>query len=378
VERDLEEPAPEQPPSPHLEPSQPPAAQTDIATALVGITEFLKSTIKPKAKSSTHLKDPEPFNGRDPKKLKQFLIQCAMHFNDRPEAFEDDHTRIVFAISNLHGDPFIHFSPIITQDEGSEVVQITTWDAFEDTLRSMFGPYDDSRDAEQELASLSMHHNSRISEYLVKFNTISTRLPKGWGEGALRHAFYTGLPERLKDDISRSPEGKPREFLRLRELAMQFDARYWERHAEVSRSQASKRAVVRTFDRPPVPIHNPRPLPNPPPRREEKKPFRLPNPTSQGSRPSNSHSSLASAHSRPPPSQNKLDKDGKITTKERQYRIDNGLCLYCGKSGHRVMNCKELAKANAAKAHAVSVPSASASGSGAKKETTPVSESKKD
>ena len=70
VECNLEELAPEQPHSPHLELSQPPAAQADIATALVGITEFLKSTIKPKAKSSTHLKDPEPFDGRDPRKLK--------------------------------------------------------------------------------------------------------------------------------------------------------------------------------------------------------------------------------------------------------------------------------------------------------------------
>jgi hypothetical protein len=51
--------------------------------------------------------------------------------------------------------------------------------------------------------------------------------------------------------------------------------------------------------------------------------------------------------------------------------------MYCGGKGHRVMNCEVLAKNNA-KARAVSVPSTSASGSGAAKEPSQVPESKKD
>ena len=210
---------------------------------------------------------------------------------------------------------------------------------------------------------------------MVRFNVVSTQLPKDWGEGALHCNFYNGLPERLKDDIAQSLEGKPRDFLRLHELAMQYDARYWECQTEVSRKQASRRPIVQTFDHPLAPVHNPRPSP-PPPRREGKKPFCPNNPHAQGSKPSN--------HSRPSPApsqwpEDKLGKDGKLTAKERQYCIDNGLCLYCHQPGHRVMNCKALAEANAAKGHtATSVPSASVSTSGAQNETQSVSESKKD
>jgi len=56
----------------------------------------------------------------------------------------------------------------------------------------------------------------------------------------------------------------------------------------------------------------------------------------------------------------KLDSHGKLTAKERQYRIDNNLCLFCGKKGHRVTNCL-LAKASTAKGRAATTtPVASA------------------
>ena len=46
----------------------------------------------------------------------------------------------------------------------------------------------------------------------------------------------------------------------------------------------------------------------------------------------------------------KLGKDGKLTTQERQRHLDNELCLLCGKSGHMVCNCPKSTKARAAKA----------------------------
>ena len=46
----------------------------------------------------------------------------------------------------------------------------------------------------------------------------------------------------------------------------------------------------------------------------------------------------------------KLGKDGKLTTQECQWRLDNELCLLCSKSGHMVCNCPKSTKARAAKA----------------------------
>ena len=35
----------------------------------------------------------------------------------------------------------------------------------------------------------------------------------------------------------------------------------------------------------------------------------------------------------------KLGKDGKLTPPERQHRMDNSLCLFCGKTGHIAKEC---------------------------------------
>jgi len=57
---------------------------------------------------------------------------------------------------------------------------------------------------------------------------------------------------------------------------------------------------------------------------------------------------------KPNPLANKLGKNGKLTGDKRECHIKEGLCLYCGKSGHVAQDCP---KALAAKAHAVSVES---------------------
>ena len=33
-------------------------------------------------------------------------------------------------------------------------------------------------------------------------------------------------------------------------------------------------------------------------------------------------------------------KRGRLTFAERKHRMDNNLCLYCGKAGHKAMECK--------------------------------------
>jgi len=55
----------------------------------------------------------------------------------------------------------------------------------------------------------------------------------------------------------------------------------------------------------------------------------------------------------------KLGKDGKLTPQERQRRLDNNLCLFCGTSGHVAKDCSKpssaAAKAQVAKAEQISV-----------------------
>jgi len=68
----------------------------------------------------------------------------------------------------------------------------------------------------------------------------------------------------------------------------------------------------------------------------------------------NSASSGSKDKTKPNPLVNKLGKNGKLTRDEWECCIKEGLCLYCGKSGHVAQDCL---KALAAKACAVSVES---------------------
>ena len=47
--------------------------------------------------------EPDTFDGSDPRKLRDFLVSCNLHFRDRPHAFSSDEKKIVFILSYLKG-----------------------------------------------------------------------------------------------------------------------------------------------------------------------------------------------------------------------------------------------------------------------------------
>ena len=52
----------------------------------------------------------------------------------------------------------------------------------------------------------------------------------------------------------------------------------------------------------------------------------------------------------------KLGKDSKLSTEERQRHFNNNLCLYCGGTGHKTADCKKAATSTSkAKAHVAAV-----------------------
>jgi hypothetical protein len=60
----------------------------------------------------------------------------------------------------------------------------------------------------------------------------------GWDDSVLRHRYYSGLAERIKDVMGQ--QGKPATLEDMRTLAHSIDSRYWERTREKSRSGKSK------------------------------------------------------------------------------------------------------------------------------------------
>ncbi|KAJ3004040.1 hypothetical protein NUW54_g5000 [Trametes sanguinea] len=147
-----------------------------------------------------------------------------------------------------------------------------SYEAFQDELRTNFRPYDTTRAAEHNLENLWMTENQRIAKYITQFNWLATQVR--WGTTALRCQFYKGLPDCLKDRISKV--GKPKMLKGLRNLA----------HSKSGNSDTKSSAPQK--------------------------------------------SSLNSGS----PYSDKLGKDGKLTQEERQCWFANNLCLFCGGPGH--------------------------------------------
>ncbi|KAG6327466.1 hypothetical protein ID866_11623 [Astraeus odoratus] len=110
------------------------------------------------------------------------------------------------------------------------------WTEFVIELQSTFGPHNPVTDAENQLDHLQMKENQQINKYVVEFNRLVSQV-RGYGDGALCHQFYSGLPDHIKDEICHV--GKPHNLDNLHYLAQEIDAHYWERKEEVQHANKS-------------------------------------------------------------------------------------------------------------------------------------------
>jgi hypothetical protein len=189
-----------------------------------------------------------------------------------------------------------------------------------DELRTNFGPYDETGDAEHELTNLRMRDNQHVSDYLVRFSGLALRC--SWGEPALRYRFYEGLPPRIKDELSKSE--KPRTLQVLKQKVQNINARYWERTQEHSREQQYRQNPPKSSTSAASAV--PSTIPKFTPRSN----FRLKQkPKPKDSKPTTLHVDLSG----------KLNSKGKLTQQKRQCQIDKNLCLFCGGSGHWTNTC---------------------------------------
>jgi len=286
----------------------------------------------------TKVREPDTFDGTDPRKLHAYLVQCELNFQDRPKAFTSDRAKVTFAQSYLKGMALEWFELDLLNSGNPRACPIwmDNYQQFVQELKSNFGPHDPVGDAEHQLDNLSMKDGQKINKYVVEFNHLAGQV-RGYGDGTLRHIFYSGLPDRIKDEISRV--GKPCTLDGYRALAQTVDARYWECKSEIARqtkgstssssNSASKGNSSGSSD-------------------SKGKPKEKDNKTKSSDKPK---SSAGASKSSEIPSH--LGKDGKLTEEERQRRIKEKLCMFCGQPGHMAKDCpKSTSKSSKAKARA--------------------------
>jgi len=152
--------------------------------------------------SCAKVREPDTFDGTDPKKLRTFLVQCELCFQDRAKAFCLDRAKVTFAQSYLKGMTLEWFEPDLLHsgDPADRPLWMDSWVHFVAELQSTFGPHDPIADAEHQLEHLRIKDAHCIMWYIVDFNRLALQV-QDYGDGTLRHLFYSGLPDRLKDEI---------------------------------------------------------------------------------------------------------------------------------------------------------------------------------
>lgn len=277
------------------------------------------------------VKEPDTFDGSDPRKLNNFILLCNLYFRNNPAYFEDE-PKVTFALSYLRGTALEYFEPsILDSDETPDWMD--NWSAFIRILRTQFGPIDPTADAENSIDNLKMQENHHIVKYNVDFNRLA--IQTGWDESVLRHRYYSGLAERVKDIMGQ--QGKPATLDAMKALAHSIDSRHWERHREKSRSEKSKPDSKSDNNQKSDKSKTPTSVNNNSNNSKKNKPN---TPNNKSGKPASSSGSSIS---------DKLGKDGKLTPQERQRRFDNNLCMFCGGVGHTAGNCTK-SSSSAAKA----------------------------
>jgi len=327
----------------------------------IAVNHLSRSSCCTNDSSSSHAKvrEPDTFDGMDPKKLRTFLVQCELCFQDQAKAFRLDRAKVTFAQSYLKGMTLEWFELDLLNsgDPADRPRWMESWVHFVAELQSTFGPHDPITDVEHQLEHLRMKDAHRVTRYIVDFNQLASQV-QDYRDGALRRLFYSGLPDRLKDKIARV--GKPLTLHGLRALCQEIDARYWERKDEISRTTKSQ--------------------PTSSPTKPSNSRGNSSNSGQEKSRTGNSSSSANSGSSKATSNQstsgsrpdltNKLGKDGKLTADERKRRLDNNLCMFCGGTGHFTDNCPKKTKKAKARAAAITAESGKTdSNSGANSES---------
>ncbi|MBW0592245.1 hypothetical protein O181_131960 [Austropuccinia psidii MF-1] len=263
---------------------------------------------RPQAFKTPSMKAPECFDGTQPFKVRSFIQSCQLIFHNDPANFSQDRKKALYATSFLVGraakwtEPYL--SNLNNQDSS---YLLNSWPLFESQLFTLFGDPNEVRKAEAEFDGLRMKEGGHVAFYIANFRSLVSRI-RDWGEMALIHHFRKGLTSRILDQLASHPSNID-SLQDLMDVRLELDTRYHERQKEKNNHQ-------------------------------EKKP--------EASKSNSSHhqNSSSSSHKkknfhyqkRDKPHSSLLNKDFKLKGSEKERRIKEGLCTYCG-GKHSLESC---------------------------------------
>ncbi|KAL0192406.1 hypothetical protein M9458_010702, partial [Cirrhinus mrigala] len=226
--------------------------------------------------ASPRLAFPDKFDGT-PAKCKGFLLQCTLFVNQQPNLYATDESKIAFVCSLLTGKALEWATAV--WDLGQSTYP--TFATFLKSFKEVFQPSPESSEAGEQIVALRQGRRT-AAEYALDFRTLAAQ--SGWNDGPLRLHYRKGLNSDLQVELAcRDEDLSLNQYI---DLSIRVD--------NVMRARRSNRSLMPTFQPQPTVSNAPEPM------------------------------QLGAT---------------KLTTEERQRRLNNNLCLYCGQPGHIRATC---------------------------------------
>lgn len=232
-----------------------------------------------------HANNPPTYDG-DVKSCRAFLSQCSLVFALQPRRYASEALKVAYVLTLLTGR---------ARDWGMAV-----WDAkhpccvtFKSFRTEMIKLFDRSVQGDLAAAELTRltQGNSSVTDFAIKFRTLA--VSSEWNDSAQRAQFLRGLNEHIQDEIA--SHDLPGSLEGTIDLALRVEARHRQRRARRSLHHLLSDPSLHVGDDVSSPSISPG------------EPMQL----------------------------GRL----RLTAEEKQQRLVNGLCLYCGKPGHKALNC---------------------------------------
>lgn len=145
--------------------------------------------------------DVESFDGKDNKLFRPWVNQMEVFFDTQPEKFKDDKTRIFYAGNRLRGEAMQWFGRNLgtASSVGTEDHVWTSWIAFTDSMRDLFGRRDEDIDARRRIDTLKQGNRDLVA-YLNEFEQLDSRA--ALSEELKVYVFKRGLHQDLRDRLA--------------------------------------------------------------------------------------------------------------------------------------------------------------------------------
>jgi hypothetical protein len=299
---------------------------------------------------------PAKFDGTNPRKVREFLDSCELAFRQRPRTYATGTARINFAMQYLEGSPqrWITNSFNLPADETPQY--LSDWDAFRRTVLSRYGETDPQKAAVRRLRSLRMADTHKCHRYTVEFEGDEDLC--GYNDTGLYDLYYDGLAPRIREVFK--VRNKPATLEGVKSTAEQIDAWYWDYKEENERdkpknpkSDGNSGSSGKSNSAPRSSANQ-----NSGSRNSGFKSKSNNSGNRNNNNRNNNNSGQSSSNNRSSNSGNKsrsnnnlgnkLGEDGKLTEEEKERRRREGLCLFCGKSGHMLKECPNRPNSDAA------------------------------